>query len=217
MAFTVVLVLLFGVALWKYMFYRPKNFPPGPPRIPVIGSYLFLSLINQKHLHKAAIWLGKFYDSHVIGLYLGSTPTVIALDQKSVRTVLSQPEFDGRPDSFLGRLRDPEHQLRGIFFTQNEFWKDQRRFFLRRTRDLGFGRRFTELEIALGDELQGFVEMIRGGPKFEHEQKFVTDGGLLCIPDAFFAVYANAFLRIVTGKSTPRKDRGALLKCVCYN
>jgi hypothetical protein len=30
------------MALWKlikFAIYKPKNFPPGPPRIPIFGSY----------------------------------------------------------------------------------------------------------------------------------------------------------------------------------
>lgn len=212
MAIAIVLLIILAVLLWKYMFYRPANFPPGPPRIPFVGSYIFLSLINYKHLHKASIWLGKFYKSNVIGLYLGAGPTVIVLDHKSVKTVLTEPSFDGRPDTFIARLRDPERHLRGIFFTDNEFWKDQRRFFLRHLRDSGFGRRFTELEIGMSDELQGFVCMIRGGAKYDHEHRFIKDDGLICAPNIFFAFASNAFLRVVTGRSFPREDREVLLK-----
>lgn len=194
------------------MFHRPPNFPPGPPRIPFVGSYLFLCLINCKHLHKAAIWLGKFYNSNIIGLYLGSTPTVIVLDQSAVKTVLTDPVFDGRPDTFVARMRDPDRQLRGIFFAANAFWKEQRRFFLRHLRDFGFGRRFNELEFVLNDELQEFIQMIREGPKFPHEMQFLSKSGLICAPNIFFAFFSNAFLRLVTGKNIPREERGSLLE-----
>lgn len=194
------------------MFHRPyKNFPPGPPRVPILGSYFVLALINSNHLHKAAIWLGKYYKTNVLGMYLGSTPTIVALDQKSVKTILSQSAFDGRTDTFLSRLRDPDRQVRGIFFTENVFWKDQRWFFLRHLRDYGFGRRFAELEFTINDELQEFVEMLRCGPKYPYEQRMVKDGCILA-PNLFFAYYANTFLRIVTGKYIPREDREQLLE-----
>lgn len=212
MIVSTVLFLLFALALFKYMFYRPKNFPPGPPRIPFLGSYPFLCLIDHKQLHRAAIWLGKFYNSNVIGLYLGSSPTVIALDQKSVKTVLTDPSFDGRSDTFMSRIRDPDELVRGIFFTEHQFWKDQRRFTLRHLRDFGLGRRFTELEISMADELQAFVEMIRGGAKCAFEKRFLRDENLMCAPDIFFAFYGNAFLRIVTGKSFSREEREGLLE-----
>lgn len=212
MAILIVLLIVFALALWKYMFYRPKNFPPGPPRIPFLGSYPLLCLINEKNLYKASMWLGKFYKSNVIGLYLGQSPVVITLDKQSVRSVLTGSDFDGRPVTFISRSRDPERKTRGIFFTDSSFWKDQRWFFLRHLRDFGFGRRFTELEIGLADELQGFVEMIREGPKYNHESRFMDDKGQICAPDIFYGFFSNAFLRIVTGKSVPREDREGLLK-----
>lgn len=206
-------VLLILVKCVKYMFYRPPNFPPGPPRIPLVGSYLFLCLLNRNHLHKAAMWLGKFYKSNVIGLYLGSYLSVVALDQESVKTVLTDSDFDGRPDTFVIRMRDPENHIRGIFFTENAFWKEQRRFFLRHLRDFGFGRRFQELELGMLDEVQGFLNMIRTGPKYHHEHQVMKEGGLICAPDLFFTFTGNAFLRIFTGgKSIPREEQGSLLK-----
>uniref|UniRef100_A0A1B0DHC9 Uncharacterized protein n=1 Tax=Phlebotomus papatasi TaxID=29031 RepID=A0A1B0DHC9_PHLPP len=80
-------------------------------------------------------------------MYLAAVPTVICHDADGVKEILNRQEFDGRADIYLARMRDPNHNLRGIFFTEGPFWKNQRRFTLRHLRDYGFGRRFTELEI----------------------------------------------------------------------
>lgn len=126
---------------YKYCFYRPPNFPPGPPRIPLFGSYLFLLLINHKNKHLAINKLCEYYKSSVIGFFTGDILSVVANDPKSVREMLFKQEFDGRPEVFLARLREPNYDFKGIFFTEGNFWLHQRRFTLRNLRDFGFGRR----------------------------------------------------------------------------
>lgn len=58
----------------------------------------------------------------------------------------------------------------GIFFKQGAFWRDQRRFALRHLRDFSFGRRFSDLEIDINDELLELVDMIKHGPKHDFEE-----------------------------------------------
>ena len=45
------------------------------------------------------------YKSPVLGLYVGSAPTVVTNDLSSTRELLQKPEFQGRPDNFTARLR----------------------------------------------------------------------------------------------------------------
>ena len=94
---------------------------------------------------------------------------MVSNDYKSVKEMLLLPEFDGRMDFFAARLRDPDYKLKGIFFTDGMYWREQRRFTLRHLRDFGFGRRFQDFEIEVGHEMQGLVNMIKEGPKYEHE------------------------------------------------
>ncbi|XP_055696654.1 probable cytochrome P450 304a1 [Lutzomyia longipalpis] len=211
-------IILFGLILiilireaYKFMYYRPPNFPPGPPRIPIFGSYLLMLLMNRKDLHFAALTLSKWYKSKVIGLYLGGTPTVICHDSEGVKEILNRNEFDGRADIYLARMRDPNHNLRGIFFTEGPFWKNQRRFTLRHLRDYGFGRRFTELEIEVRDEICLFLDILRNGPKYPHEHGMMKNGHVL-IPDIFFASSGNAFLKIMSGDKLPREEQGILFE-----
>lgn len=108
-------VALFLYYIYKYCTYRPPNFPPGPPRIPIFGSYLSLLLLDRKNLHLAVLRLCKWYKTKVLGFYIGDTPTIVANDYESVREILFNQAYDGRPDIYVARLRDPDHEKRGKY------------------------------------------------------------------------------------------------------
>lgn len=68
----------------------------------------------------------------------------------------------------------------GLFFTEGNLWHEQRRFVLRYLRDFGFGRRFQELELEINEEILNFINLLKSGPKYFHEQvKF--EGSLISI------------------------------------
>lgn len=178
----------------------------GPPRIPIVGSYLFLVLLNYRFLHKAALWLTKRYKSAVIGLYLGDAPAIILNDFASVKAGLNLPEFDGKPNAaLLARLRHPGFHVFGLFFTQHQLWHEQRRFSLRYLRDFGFGRRFESLENEMTEELATVVDWLRYGPKFAHEGKYYRDGNIL-LPLAFSPFFGNCLLQVWINEKLPRAE-----------
>lgn len=200
--------LVIGIAVYRayqYMNYKPTNFPPGPPRIPIFGSYLFMLLLDRHHLQRAANFFAKWYKSNIIGLYLGTTPTIILNDTEKVKKALFVREFDGKPDLLIGRLRDPNFNLRGIFFTDGPLWHEQRRFALRYLRDYGFGRRFQTLEINIQDELLSFIDLLKYGPKYPHEKKYVKDS-CINLPIAFSPFFANCFIEILFNERFPRSE-----------
>lgn len=205
-----IVVLLYRC--YKYCIYRPEGFPPGPFRIPVFGSYLLLLIINFKNLHVAVDKLCKFYRSSVIGFYTGETLTVIANDQNSIREVLFNRDFDGRNDFPIVRLREPNYELKGIFFTDGEFWSDQRRFALRNLRDFGFGRRYEAFEFEVRDEMKALVSMIKDGPKYEHEKAFLRPDGEICLPKALIGSLGNCFLQVISKERFAREAQAQLYK-----
>lgn len=199
--------------VYKYCVYRPEGFPPGPFRIPFFGSYLLLLLIDRLNLHLAVKKLCKFYKTSVIGFYHGGNDLfAIANDQKSIREVFFNPDLDGRGDFLIVRLREPKFTLKGIFFIDGAYWNDQRRFTLRNLRDFGFGRRFEDYEIEVRDEMQALVSMIKEGPRYEHEKKFLRDGGEISLPKALIGCLANCFLQVISNERLPRAEQELLFK-----
>lgn len=94
----------------------------GPPSIPIFGSYLFLLLINYKYLHKAVIKLSKWYNTDIVGLYVGKFPTVVVHSAEGVREVLNNQAYDGRPALFIGAIRDPDDCVRGLYIYMFVAW-----------------------------------------------------------------------------------------------
>lgn len=98
------------------MVSRPCGFPPGPPKIPLFGTYLFLMSLNYWFLHKAAITFSKWYKSKIIGFYVGTAATVVVHDDKVIKKVLNSQVFEGRPDMLVTRLREPNFEKNGMTF-----------------------------------------------------------------------------------------------------
>lgn len=72
------------------------------------------------------------------------------------------------------RVEESIHEIcftkSGVFFHDGESWREQRRFALRYMRDFGFGRRFDSLEAEIEIQIRQFIDIIKHGPKFEHEK-----------------------------------------------
>lgn len=170
----------------------------GPPRVPLFGSYLLLLALNFRHLHIAVQRLCRYYGESVVGFYLGPLPVIVCNDLVSVREALRNPALDGKPDIVLTQMRAPDYKTRGIFFTEGELWRSNRRFALRHMRDFGYGRRQESFELDLAAEVQDLLRLIREGPgpMAPHELQFASSGGgrMLC-PNMFYVVSGNAVLR----------------------
>lgn len=142
----------------------------GPPKVPWFGSYIFILLLNRNHVHLAVNKICKVYKSNIIGMHLGDNPIIVVNDNESVKRALNHRDFDGRPDILMGRLRDPKLNLHGIFFMEGDVWHEQRRFTLRYLRDFGFGRRHEILEKEIEIQIAQFIDSVKNGPKYPHEE-----------------------------------------------
>uniref|UniRef100_A0A182T0V8 Cytochrome P450 n=1 Tax=Anopheles maculatus TaxID=74869 RepID=A0A182T0V8_9DIPT len=176
-------------------------------------SYPFLLALNYNHLHRAAAKLTQLYNSKLVGLYLGPLPAVVVNDHDTVRQVLQCSEFDGRPDLFLARLRDEQYARRGIFFTDGDSWREQRKFFLKTLHEYGFGRRNETVEQDLQTGLTELIALLKDGPKHEHERAIVDGStGYAVCPQMFFALFSNVLLRMLTATRLEREDQAVLFE-----
>ncbi|XP_076154108.1 cytochrome P450 2F2-like [Alosa pseudoharengus] len=140
-----VLFFLFGVFLLFFLFRvrRPKNFPPGPRALPLLGNLLE---INSHQPLKSYKKLAERYGP-VYSLYLGTHPTVVLASQKAIREslVTRASEFAGRPNHMLIC-----HivECKGLSMADyGPKWQEHRRFTLTTLRNFGMGKRTMEEKI----------------------------------------------------------------------
>ncbi|XP_061391949.1 uncharacterized protein LOC133327408 [Musca vetustissima] len=218
MAFPLLTIGLAGLFIYlsyRYAVAKPKGFPPVIPRIPIFGSYLFMMMVNFTYLHKAVWKFSKWLKSDIVGLHMGKYPIVVVHDSKSVREVLTRPEFNGRPSLFVAQIREPNRKVAGIFFKDGQEWEEQRRFILRYARDFGFGRRSDQLEAIIQEELSDMLHIIRTGPKYPHEHQFVKEGGYRVLMPYFFNPFsANSVYQVLFNERYPRSEQADMWKLI---
>ncbi|XP_033639373.1 cytochrome P450 2J6-like [Asterias rubens] len=121
---------------------RPKNLPPGPWGLPIIGS--LLSLGTNPHL--TFLEMTKTYGK-VFRMNLAGQRVVVVNGFEAVREALvkNASAFAGRPKMALF------HELtegQGIVTSDyGPVWREQRRFTLQTLRNFGFGKRSFETKI----------------------------------------------------------------------
>ncbi|KAF5307365.1 hypothetical protein FQR65_LT07082 [Abscondita terminalis] len=204
-----ILVALIVIYLYKLAKRKPENFPPGPPRLPIWGSYWFLLLADYNFTHKAAEYLRKQYNSNVIGIYEGNYPVVIVTTHALAKEALSRDEFIGRPDVYTTRNRTLG-ELLGIVFTDGPIWKDNRRFALRQLRDYGFGRRFNSTERLYESEIKALIEFLQSDPSADDlvsaSEDMCSKRGRVLMPDFFYALLSNTVLHMSVGQRFEQKE-----------
>lgn len=160
---------------------KPKNYPPGPEWLPLIGSALSVYHLRKKTglLHLTTAELAKKYGP-VLGLKLGKDRIVIVHGIQANREFLSSDDLCGRPDGFFYKLRT-WGERKGVLLTDENFWHEQRRYVLRNLREFGFGRR--NMSAMIENES---ILMI------EHLKKRITEqnnGSLTINFETFFSVH----------------------------
>nr|XP_033495353.1 cytochrome P450 2C8-like [Epinephelus lanceolatus] len=138
------------ILLWICVFFfilclkcqRPKNFPPGPAPLPILGNLLSLSLDNPIRDFER---LRKCY-GNVYSIFLGPKPAVIINGVQAMKEAMmtKAADFAGRPqDIFVSDLT----QSGMVLADYGPSWKEHRRFALITLRNFGLGKQSMEQRI----------------------------------------------------------------------
>ncbi|XP_029687969.1 cytochrome P450 2F2-like [Takifugu rubripes] len=162
------LALLLAAAFGLWVFFqiqRPKNFPPGPPPIPLFGNLLEIQLDNPiADLERLAKRYGNVY-----GLFLGSRPAVVINGVSALKRALvnKSADFSDRAeDLFVRHAAHTKAQAPGVVLSPyNSGWREHRRFTLMTLRNFGLGKQSMEDRI-LGEtrRVMEFLEQSDGEP-----------------------------------------------------
>ena len=140
--YVIIVVLILIVWAWKKT-RKPANFPPGPPRAPIVGSVPFLK--EPKNQLVSSIDLREKYGK-IFGYFLGNTPVVNIGDLKIIKDLFKQDVVSARPAMTpfnqttegwqkLSQLHpDQEGRRCGVLFSHGTYNKEIRRFLLRNLR-----------------------------------------------------------------------------------
>lgn len=176
-------VILF-IAILALLLYldtrKPKNYPPGPDWLPLIGSAWTVYRLRKKTglLHLTTAELAKKYGP-ILGLKLGQDRIVIVHGMPDNREFLMSDDLSGRPNGFFYKLRT-WGERKGVLLTDETFWQEQRRYVLRNLREFGFGRR--NMSSMIEEEAAHMVEHLK--------QRVINNGGSLTINfETFFGVH----------------------------
>ncbi|XP_073687965.1 cytochrome P450 2F2-like [Garra rufa] len=140
------LILVWACIFFVFLFVRIqrlKNFPPGPPPVPLFGNLLHVNMANPlKDFEQFAEKYG-----NIFSFYTGSKPTVFlnSFDVIKEALVTKAQDFSGRPQDFM--INHLTENKGVILADYGPHWKDHRRFALMTLRNFGLGKQSMEEKI----------------------------------------------------------------------
>lgn len=167
---------------------KPRNFPPGPKWLPIIGCVLELSNLHKKKgsLGKAMQELAVQYGP-VVGARVGRERTVFVYGLNVTKELLCKDELNGRPDHIIATSRT-FGKRRGIIFTDSEFHQVQKRFVQKQLKESSFRKEV--MEAILAHTVRGIIGDVK---------KKIEGGGVISIPSLFPIHILSTLYIMLTG------------------
>ncbi|XP_067119575.1 cytochrome P450 2J1-like [Centruroides vittatus] len=180
------LLTLIGIYFAKWIIFRInyKNFPNGPLGLPIFG-YLPYLLSKPHNIFKE---LNKKYGC-LYSLYLGRKRVIVASDLASVKEVLENPEFLGRPD--MSPMQCIKRKT--ISIVNGREWREQKNFISYLLRDIGLGKCFMEAHV--NDEIMDFIQIL------DKEEGKACD-----VDNLLLSSTCNVITALVFGRRLPHND-----------
>uniref|UniRef100_A0A3B3DNS9 Cytochrome P450 n=1 Tax=Oryzias melastigma TaxID=30732 RepID=A0A3B3DNS9_ORYME len=200
-------LLLLGLLIFVLIFLlkpqRPKNFPPGPPTLPVLGNLLHLSTDDPLNDFER---LRKSY-GNVFSVFIGPQPAVVINGLKAMKEVLviKGTDFAGRPqDMFINHVTQ---EIGVVLENYGTAWREHRRFALMTLRNFGLGKK--SMEERIHEEIQHTVKTLEN-----------SIGSSLLDPQIMFHNAAsNIICQVLYGKRFEYNDEmiKVIIKCFTDN
>ncbi|XP_054547514.1 cytochrome P450 2J2-like [Talpa occidentalis] len=132
---------------------HPKNYPPGPPGLPVFGNFFLLDF--EKSHEDIQPYVKKY--GNVLSLDFGYIPSVTISGLGLIKEALVNQDqnFVDRP---VMPLRHHFFKTNGLIMSNGQAWKEQRRFALTTLRNFGLGKK--TLEERIREEAQFLIQEI---------------------------------------------------------
>ena len=170
MSLTIATVFVVLFAVWFYQrTQKPKDYPPGPPRWPVVGSLPYISGKHQNLLLGLRNIVKKY--GSVVGYHIGTTPIVLVSDYKILKEICKLDALSYRPSiSPLHYFREGWETMQssdennngrapGVIFSNGTYWKEQRKFLSKNLKEFGFGK--SSIETLLDEEVLKFCQHLK--------------------------------------------------------
>ncbi|XP_014674458.1 PREDICTED: cytochrome P450 2C14-like [Priapulus caudatus] len=152
---------LLAVFSWPY-WRRPRNAPPGPLGLPLLGSILSFGKHPGQYLRSLTQTYGT-----VISLYIGSEFVVVLNDVESAKhaflkygDIVSGRDVSGIVQDGAECFFNRKNKLYfGLIGTNGAIWKTHRKFSLNALRDFGMGK--ASMEEKIKEEIGALLPELR--------------------------------------------------------
>ncbi|XP_011686917.1 PREDICTED: probable cytochrome P450 305a1 isoform X2 [Wasmannia auropunctata] len=174
---------------------KPRNYPPGPTWIPLLGCLLKFLRLRSKYgyIYMALQDLKRTYGP-ILGLKLGTQKVVVISTYDLVKNALLQDEFNNRPDGFFFRVRS-FGKRKGVLFTEGTTWSQTRKFTMRHLRTFGIGQSIMKEQLTL--EARNLVDHLQ----------LISERGAVMMHRVFDVAVLNSLWFMIAGHRYEYEDQ----------